>query len=86
MKFTLVLATFAAVVYGQTIDDVPACAVPCIEAAIVAAGCAETDFVCACKNFDAIEAGSINCVVGACGAAVAIGQVLPAVQAICAAQ
>ncbi|KAL7914110.1 hypothetical protein GGI35DRAFT_475941 [Trichoderma velutinum] len=87
MKFTLVLAAFAAVVYGQTIDDIPPCAVPCIESAVVAAGCSSgTDVACACANFAAVQAGAFSCVISACGTDVAINQVLPAVQALCAAQ
>ncbi|KAM0477781.1 hypothetical protein ACHAPX_005545 [Trichoderma viride] len=85
MKFTLALATFVAAVYGQTIDDIPACAIPCLDDAIASAGCATDDVACACKNFDAIEAASTSCIVAACGADVAINQVLPAVQALCAA-
>ncbi|PNP46135.1 hypothetical protein TGAMA5MH_02170 [Trichoderma gamsii] len=89
MKFTLALATFVAAVYGQTVDDIPPCAVPCIQSAITSATtCSADDFACACEtaNFDAIQAASINCVVAACGADVAINQVLPAVQALCDAQ
>ncbi|KAL7897171.1 hypothetical protein HDV63DRAFT_87711 [Trichoderma sp. SZMC 28014] len=89
MKFTLVLATFVAAVYGQTVGDIPPCAVPCIESAITSATtCSATDFVCACQtaNFNAIQAASLSCVITACGADVAINQVLPAVQALCAAQ
>ncbi|KAL7949223.1 hypothetical protein V8C42DRAFT_313673 [Trichoderma barbatum] len=74
MKFTLFLATFAAVVYGQTIDDVPTCAIPCIQNAIATAtDCDVDDFACACESFDAVQAASISCVIAACGAAVAIG-------------
>ncbi|KAL7800992.1 hypothetical protein V8C43DRAFT_302196 [Trichoderma afarasin] len=87
MKFTLVLATFAAVVYGQTIDDIPACARTCIENAVLAAGCSSgTDVACACANFTAVQNGSTSCVIAACGVDVAINQVLPATQALCAAQ
>ncbi|KAF3070210.1 hypothetical protein CFAM422_006927 [Trichoderma lentiforme] len=87
MKFTLVLATFAAVVYGQTIGDIPACAQTCIENAVLAAGCSSgTDVACACANFNTVEAGSTSCVIAACGADVAINQVLPAVTALCANQ
>jgi hypothetical protein len=75
MKFTLALATFVVAVYGQTINDIPPCAVPCIQDAITSATtCSATDFACACQtaNFNAIQAASINCVVAACGADVAI--------------
>ncbi|KAL6887986.1 hypothetical protein GGI43DRAFT_388056 [Trichoderma evansii] len=88
MKFTLALATFVVAVYGQTIADIPACAIPCIDSAIASATtCSTTDLTCVCEtsNFDAIEAASTSCVITACGASVAINQVLPAVQALCAA-
>ncbi|KAL6803219.1 hypothetical protein GGI42DRAFT_324092 [Trichoderma sp. SZMC 28013] len=89
MKFTLVLATFAAVTYGQTLGDIPPCAVPCIQSAIASATtCSATDYACACSsaNFQNVENASITCVVTACGADEAINVVLPAVQAFCATQ
>ncbi|PTB37630.1 uncharacterized protein TrAFT101_005492 [Trichoderma asperellum] len=87
MKFTLALATFVAAVYGQTVGDIPSCAIPCLDAAITKdTNCATTDYACACKSFNAIETDATACVVAACGADVAINQVLPAVQALCAAQ
>lgn len=75
MKFTLALATFVVAVYGQTVDDIPVCARTCITNAITSATtCSATDYKCACQtaNFNAIQAASINCVVAACGATVAI--------------
>ncbi|KAF3056807.1 CFEM domain-containing protein [Trichoderma breve] len=87
MQFTLVLATFAAVVYGQTINGVPACAIPCIEDAISSqTSCAATDFACACPSISAVSAAGAPCVVAACGEDVATNQAFPAVQAFCAAQ
>lgn len=74
MKFTLALATFVVAVYGQTVGDIPSCAIPCINAAITKdTTCSTTDFKCACKSFNAIEADSTTCVITACGATVAIG-------------
>ncbi|RFU78009.1 extracellular membrane, cfem domain [Trichoderma arundinaceum] len=89
MKFTVVLATFVAAAYGQTIGDIPPCAIPCIQNAIATeTTCAANDFKCACQtdNFNAILAASTSCVIAACGADTAINKVLPAVQALCAAQ
>ncbi|KAK0762870.1 hypothetical protein N5P37_004392 [Trichoderma harzianum] len=87
MQFTLVLATFATVVYGQTINGVPACAIPCIESAISSqTSCASTDFACACPSISAVSAAGAACVVAACGEDVATNQAFPAVQAFCAAQ
>lgn len=77
MKFTLALATFVAAAYGQTLGDIPACAVPCIQNAIAAdTTCAAGDYACACEtqNFNAVLAGSTSCVVAACGADVAISE------------
>lgn len=75
MQFTLVLATFAAVVYGQTINGVPACAIPCIESAISSqTSCASTDFACACPSISAVSAAGAPCVVAACGEDVATSE------------
>lgn len=72
MQFTLVLATFAAVVYGQTINDIPACAIPCIESAIGSeTSCTPTDFACACPSIAAVAEAGTDCVVAACGVDVA---------------
>ncbi|KAK1254767.1 hypothetical protein MKX08_008762 [Trichoderma sp. CBMAI-0020] len=87
MKFTLALAAFVAAVYGQTVDDIPPCAIPCLQDAIASTtSCAVDDYACACKNFDALETAAAPCIISACGADVAINKVLPAVQALCAAQ
>ncbi|KAH6609104.1 hypothetical protein Trco_002450 [Trichoderma cornu-damae] len=67
MKITLVIAALIAAVYGQTVDDIPACAIPCIEASITkVTSCAVDDYACACKSFDDISADALNCVVAAC--------------------
>ncbi|KAL7904630.1 hypothetical protein GGI35DRAFT_484381 [Trichoderma velutinum] len=87
MQFALVLATFAAVVYGQTIDDIPACAIPCIESAIGSqTSCAPSDFACACPNIASVAAAGTPCAVAACGEDVATNVAFPAVQAYCNAQ
>ncbi|KAL7955784.1 hypothetical protein V8C34DRAFT_326923 [Trichoderma compactum] len=89
MKFTLVLATFAAVAYGQTLGDIPTCAVLCIQNSIASVTtCAAGDYACACSsaNFQNVENASVACVVSACGIDEAINVVLPAVQAFCATQ
>lgn len=73
MKFTLALATFVVAVYGQSISDIPACAIPCIDAAIAKdTTCSDTDVACVCKSFSAVESDSTACVVADCGADVAI--------------
>ncbi|KAL6815480.1 hypothetical protein GGI42DRAFT_311639 [Trichoderma sp. SZMC 28013] len=86
MKFTLVLATFAAAAYGQNTGNIPSCALPCIDAAITAnTKCALDDFACVCKDFSAVQAEATSCVISKCGTDVAINKVLPATQALCAA-
>lgn len=73
MKFTLALAAFVAAVYGQTVDDIPSCAIPCLDDAIENdTTCAVTDYACACQNFDQLEVDAAPCIIDACGEDVAI--------------
>ncbi|KAL7944989.1 hypothetical protein V8C42DRAFT_324246 [Trichoderma barbatum] len=85
MQFSLVLATFAAVAYGQ-INGVPSCAIPCIQSAISSTTtCAATDFACACPKIADVATAGSACVVAACGQDTAT-QAFAAVQAFCNAQ
>ncbi|KAJ6036783.1 hypothetical protein N7540_001062 [Penicillium herquei] len=52
--------------------DIPACAVPCLNAAANKAGCDATDFACICKDVDNIKKSATKCVVGDCGFSVAL--------------
>ena len=87
MKYAVAAALLAAIVKAQTIDDVPSCAVPCLDDAIKSeTDCDTTDYACVCANFDAIRGVATTCVIDECGPEVALNEVLPAVEALCAAQ
>ncbi|KAI6781180.1 hemoglobin and hemoglobin-haptoglobin-binding protein-like protein [Emericellopsis cladophorae] len=87
MKYAVAAAILAAVVKAQTIDDVPSCAVPCLDEAIASeTDCDTTDYACVCENFEAVQGVATACVIEECGATVALNEVLPAVEALCAAQ
>ncbi|KAI0534212.1 hypothetical protein GGR58DRAFT_505555 [Xylaria digitata] len=87
MQFTLAtIAALIAAVSAQTWDDIPACAQPCIVDAVAAVTtCGSTDYKCICANRQPLQTEATPCIIDACGVAVAIGQVLPAVDAACAA-
>ncbi|TGJ86317.1 hypothetical protein E0Z10_g2455 [Xylaria hypoxylon] len=87
MQFTLAtLATLIAAVSAQTWADIPACAQPCIDDAVATTTtCGATDYPCICANRDALETEATDCVIAACGETVAVNEVLPAVDAACAA-
>ncbi|KAH6626752.1 hypothetical protein B0J18DRAFT_148962 [Chaetomium sp. MPI-SDFR-AT-0129] len=86
MKYTTaVLALAAAAVSAQDISIFPECSLPCIIDGIGTTSCATTDFVCVCKNMDAIKQAATPCVVEKCGIDVGLNQVLPATEKFCAA-
>ncbi|KAH6603189.1 hypothetical protein Trco_007964 [Trichoderma cornu-damae] len=81
-----IAVALAALAQAQTRADIPSCALPCLDDAVKAnTSCATTDYVCVCKNFDAVQASATSCVITECGTDVAINKVLPATQALCAA-
>lgn len=72
------LAALAALAQAQTRADIPSCALPCLDAAITAnTKCSTTDFVCVCKDFNAVQADATSCVIEKCGADVAISMLTP---------
>ncbi|KAI0117985.1 hypothetical protein GGR51DRAFT_555267 [Nemania sp. FL0031] len=86
MKYTVVSLAFATGVYAQSLSDIPSCALPCIDTARTqTTSCAADDYKCICDNINTLTAAATSCVLSACGADVATNQVLPAVQAFCAA-
>ncbi|KAI0441316.1 hypothetical protein F4803DRAFT_523758 [Xylaria telfairii] len=87
MQFTLAtIATLVGIVSAQTWNDIPACAQPCILDAVAAVtACGPTDYPCICASRDAVQNAAVSCVISACGLSVAINEVLPAVNAACAA-
>ncbi|KAK0652859.1 hypothetical protein B0T16DRAFT_388049 [Cercophora newfieldiana] len=86
MKFTpAVLAAFIGLVAAQDLSVIPACAKQCIDDAVTSGTkCALTEIPCICNSIEAVTAGATACVLAACGADVAIGQVLPATAQLCA--
>jgi cobalamin biosynthesis Mg chelatase CobN len=86
MKYSFVALALAALAQAQTRADIPSCALPCLDAAVTAnTKCSTSDYVCICKDFDAVQAQATSCVIQKCGTDVAINKVLPATQALCAA-
>ncbi|KAL6863451.1 hypothetical protein ACO1O0_003706 [Amphichorda felina] len=84
MKYAYAALALVAAVHAQTREDIPECALPCLDDAITSeTDCKTTDYVCVCKNFDAVQGAATGCVISECGADVAIGEVLPATEALC---
>lgn len=77
MKYALVALALAASVRAQTRDDIPECAIPCIDDAITSeTSCDTTDFSCACANIEKIQGAATGCVLSDCGADVALSKLL----------
>ncbi|KAM3513163.1 hypothetical protein MY11210_003188 [Beauveria gryllotalpidicola] len=86
MKYAVVAALFA-LAAAQTSQDIPSCAKPCIDKAVKkGTSCSTTDYACICPHMSDLSGAATGCVVEGCGADVAVGEVLPAVKALCAAQ
>ncbi|KAK3935879.1 hypothetical protein QBC46DRAFT_421103 [Diplogelasinospora grovesii] len=84
MKYFTVLTTLLAAAMAQDISIIPACAQPCIIAAVGnATTCQVTDFKCICANKAALITAATPCVLDKCGLDVATGQVLPATDKFC---
>ncbi|KAI0100464.1 hypothetical protein F4776DRAFT_521366 [Hypoxylon sp. NC0597] len=84
MKYAVAAAALAAISSAQSLSDIPQCAIPCInDARTSSTNCAADDYACICRNKDALTAAATSCVLTSCGAEVATGQVLPAVNAFC---
>ncbi|KAJ6781716.1 hypothetical protein PWT90_09397 [Aphanocladium album] len=83
MKYAVVAAllTLAA---AQSASDIPSCAKPCLDDAVTkGTSCSTTDYACICPHIAELQGAATSCVLEKCGADVALGQVLPAVQALC---
>lgn len=71
MKFSLAALALAAAVHAQSIDDVPRCAIPCLDASIKSkTSCQPRDLACLCQpdNIDKVRADASGCVLAKCGA------------------
>ncbi|KAG6296082.1 hypothetical protein E4U09_001894 [Claviceps aff. purpurea] len=80
-------AAMAGLVSAQNLNDIPACAMPCMQTAASKTSCPPADFGCLCSkdNFAAMQAAATSCVIEKCGAKKAAGEVLPAVEKLCSA-
>lgn len=68
MKFAIVTIACAALVHAQSRDDVPSCALPCLDTAVQQnTSCATDDYACICKDQDAVKSAATDCVVSKCG-------------------
>lgn len=85
MKYAFVAVALAAVASAQTLADIPSCALPCLDQSIADnTNCDKTDLACVCKNFDKVQGDATACVLKDCGSDVAINEVLPAAEKLCA--
>ncbi|ATY67354.1 Extracellular membrane 8-cysteine CFEM [Cordyceps militaris] len=83
MKFAIAAALFT-LATAQTVNDIPSCAMPCLNDAITSkTSCQTTDIPCVCKNIAAVQGAATACVIKACGSDVAINKVVPAAEALC---
>lgn len=74
MELALVVS-FAAAVYGLTINELPGCVLDCFQSAITSVTeCPSTDYACACKSAEAVVAQGQPCVLATCGIEVAAGR------------
>lgn len=81
MKFLLtILSLTFGLVAGQSLDEIPECAQPCITDAVTSATtCSLDDYKCWCTtdNESAIVQAGTSCVLADCGADVAVSMYLP---------
>ncbi|KAG6010180.1 hypothetical protein E4U21_007657 [Claviceps maximensis] len=87
MKYTTLATslTMASLALAQRLSDLPLCATRCLDDAIKQVStCSTTDLGCICQKFGAIQGAAAGCVIGACGRDVALTQVLPITQQLCA--
>ncbi|GAB0132305.1 hypothetical protein EsDP_00000746 [Epichloe bromicola] len=70
MRFAIIFLAVAGLVAATDhLEDIPACARPCLEATYPVVGCALSDLHCAChkKNQEKIGWLAKDCVIGKCG-------------------
>ncbi|OLN96865.1 hypothetical protein CCHL11_02311 [Colletotrichum chlorophyti] len=89
MKYSYVLAALVGLVAAQVDPTIiPECARDCLTQAVSSASsCTPGDYACTCvpETQDKIKTAATPCVLSACGAQVAISEVLPASAKLCAA-
>lgn len=86
MKYTVALVAMAALARAAAdISMLPECSLDCIrEATKSATKCEVEDYPCVCENMEALTAAATTCVIKACGASVALNEVVPATKKFCA--
>jgi hypothetical protein len=68
MKYAFAALALAALARAQSRDDIPECALPCLDKAIKDnSDCSVEDTACVCGAFDAIRGDASTCVIDACG-------------------
>lgn len=73
MKYMYAALALAAAVRAQSRDDIPKCAIPCLDDAIESeTSCEVDDYACVCKDFDSIQGAATGCVLEECGSDVAL--------------
>lgn len=73
MKYAYAAIFAAALARAQSLEDVPKCAIPCLDDAVKSeTDCAVDDYACICPQFDAVQGAATGCVLDACGADVAL--------------
>lgn len=73
MKYAFVALALAAAVQAQTREDIPSCALPCLDDAVASeSSCKTTDIPCICENFTKIRGAATSCILEKCGADVAL--------------
>jgi hypothetical protein len=83
MQYSFVAAALVATVAAQSLSDIPACALPCIDAARTSTTtCAADDYTCICANINPLTTAATPCVLTDCGATVAASKFSPNIEAI----
>ena len=78
MKYAYAAIFAAALARAQSLEDVPKCAIPCLDDAVKSeTDCAVDDYACICPQFDAVQGAATGCVLDACGADVALSMSFP---------
>jgi hypothetical protein len=76
MKYAIAALALAALARAQSRDDIPKCALPCLDDAITSeTNCDVSDYACVCPNFSDIQSTATGCVVSECGAETALNEV-----------
>ena len=73
MKYSFVALALVAAVSAQTREDIPSCALPCLDDAVSSVStCKTTDIPCICKVFDKVQTAATSCILDKCGADTAL--------------